>query len=49
VALSMTLVQLAKQPFTNAFITFSMDPKIVVLQEGMGLAVNTMATACSQV
>jgi hypothetical protein len=48
VALSMTLMQLAKPPFTNVFTMFSMDPKIVMLQEGTGLAANTMATACTQ-
>jgi hypothetical protein len=48
VALSMMLTQLAKPPFTNIFITFSVDPKIVVLQEGVGLAANAMVTACSQ-
>ncbi|KAI0301089.1 hypothetical protein B0F90DRAFT_1817122 [Multifurca ochricompacta] len=40
VALSMTLAQLAKPPFANVFITFSADPEIVTLQEGLGLADN---------
>jgi hypothetical protein len=48
VALSMMLAQLAKPPFTNVFIMFSVDPKIVVLQEGTGLIANTMVTACTQ-
>jgi hypothetical protein len=48
VALSMMLTQLTKQPFTNVFTTFSVDPKIVVLQEGTGLVVNAMVTACTQ-
>jgi hypothetical protein len=48
VALSMMLTQLAKLPFTNVFVMFSVDPEIVVLQEGVGLAANTMVTVCSQ-
>jgi hypothetical protein len=40
VALSMTLAQLAKPPFSNTFITFSAKPEIVTLQEGAGLAAN---------
>ena len=40
VALSMTLAQLAKPPFSNTFITFSATPEIVTLQEGEGLAAN---------
>jgi Domain of unknown function (DUF2828) len=43
VALSMTLAQLAKPPFANIFITFSADPKIVMLEEGAGLAANVKA------
>jgi hypothetical protein len=45
----MTLAQLAELPFVNVFITFSMDPEIVVLQEGAGLMMNVTATVCSQV
>ena len=40
VALSMTLAQLAKPPFSNTFITFSATPEIVTLQEGAGLGAN---------
>jgi hypothetical protein len=40
VALSMTLAQLAKPPFSNTFITFSARPKIITLQEGAGLGAN---------
>jgi hypothetical protein len=45
VALSMTLAQLAKPPFSNMFITFSARPEIVTLQEGAGggLAANAMS------
>ena len=40
VALSMTLAQLAKPPFSNIFITFSARPEIVTLYEGAGLGAN---------
>lgn len=43
VALSMVLAQLAKPPFANMFITFSADPEIVTLQEGVGVAANVAA------
>lgn len=43
VALSMVLAQLAKPPFANMFITFSAKPKVVTLQEGVGVAANVAA------
>ncbi|KAI9464967.1 hypothetical protein BJY52DRAFT_1184014 [Lactarius psammicola] len=43
VALSMVLAQLAKPPFANMFITFSANPEIVTLQEGVGVAANVAA------
>ncbi|KAH9042397.1 hypothetical protein EDB84DRAFT_1641551 [Lactarius hengduanensis] len=43
VALSMVLAQLAKPPFTNVFITFSAKPRVVTLQEGVGVAANVVA------
>lgn len=46
-ALSMTVAQLARAPFANVFITFSQDPEIVTLQEGVGLAANAAAMARS--
>ena len=42
VALSMTLAQLAKPPFSNIFVTFSGKPEIVRLLEGAGLAANSL-------
>ncbi|KAH9980089.1 hypothetical protein BGW80DRAFT_1164024, partial [Lactifluus volemus] len=48
VALSMTLAQLAKPPFSNMFITFSADPEIVTLEEGAGLATNAMEMVRSE-
>jgi hypothetical protein len=48
VALSMTLAQLAKPPFSNIFVTFSARPEIVTLQEGAGLATNAMSMAGSR-
>ncbi len=48
VALSMTLAQLAKPPFSNIFITFSARPEIVTLQEGAGLAGNARAMVQSR-
>ena len=50
VALSMTLAQLAKPPFSNTFITFSAQPEIVTLQEGAGggLAANAMSMVRSR-
>jgi hypothetical protein len=47
VALSMTLAQLAKPPIANIFITFSANPEIVMLGEGVGLATNAKAMARS--
>src|SRR5260221_9397020 len=47
-ALSMTLVQLAKLPFANIFVTFSSDPVLVTIQEGAGLAANAKAMVDSQ-
>lgn len=43
IALSMTLAQLAKPPFSNIFVTFSAQPEIVTLQQGAGLASNAMS------
>lgn len=43
VALSMTLAQLAKPPFSNTFITFSARPEIVTLHEGAGLGETAMS------
>jgi Domain of unknown function (DUF2828) len=48
VALSMTLAQLAKPPFSNMFITFSANPEIVALEEGARLAANAMAMVRSK-
>jgi len=48
VALSMTLAQLAKPPFSNIFVTFSGRPEIVTLLEGAGLAANATIMAQSQ-
>ncbi len=48
VALSMTLAQLAKPPFSNIFVTFSAKPEIVRLLEGAGLAANATIMAHSQ-
>ena len=47
VALSMVLAQLSKPPFANTFITFSADPEIVTLQEGVGIAANVATMARS--
>ncbi|KAH9038364.1 hypothetical protein EDB85DRAFT_1860689 [Lactarius pseudohatsudake] len=43
VALSMVLAQLAKPPFANMFITFTAEPEIVTLQDGVGIAANVAA------
>jgi hypothetical protein len=48
IALSMTLAQLAKPPFSNIFITFSAKPEIVTLQEGAGLGANAMSMVQSR-
>ena len=48
VALSMTLAQLAKPPFSNIFITFSSKPEIATLQEGAGLAANAASMVQSR-